>query len=469
MFGFRPIALFTLLSGVSVVPTAHEDSTMVRMLPANAILRGMILAALLTAAVVVTGADRAVKNIRIIYTNDTVGYVEPCGCGGMYRGGLSRRVTAIARLVKENPNCVVVDSGNLSDTAANLEIVAAVMSEMKYDAVGIGEMDRRYAEEFFKWTSEKKLTVLDTAPSTQAHVVPYLVKQVGGVKVGVVSFGVGSTAENWFDVRRKFYSAYRAARDASDVLILLDQGGIATKDWLGVNAARLGAPDIVIGGIPNSVMPKEEVVGRTHIVPTSVQGKDIGVIDVKIAPGRDIEMTVQRVAIDRTIPEGEATSDKIREFVSRPGRELSMPTPQPGRDSSGGDVRPSEKHYYPPEICKSCHTAQYEDWRKTKHARAMKVLVDRDRVIPDCLRCHSEAFRQTQKPPNGADAGVGCFTCHINALPHGMEGPGSTADTKVEPAGCLTCHTKDRSPAYDEKAYFPKVRHTESSGKPIPR
>ena len=40
------------------------------------------------------------KKIRLIYSNDTYGYLEPCGCGGVNEGGLARRATLIARFVK---------------------------------------------------------------------------------------------------------------------------------------------------------------------------------------------------------------------------------------------------------------------------------------------------------------------------------------------------------------------------------
>jgi predicted CXXCH cytochrome family protein len=61
--------------------------------------------------------------------------------------------------------------------------------------------------------------------------------------------------------------------------------------------------------------------------------------------------------------------------------------------------------------------------------------------------------------PANALGGVDCSTCHHEALPHGMERKDITRKTKVSPKLCLNCHTKERSPDYDEEMYFPMVTH----------
>ena len=56
-------------------------------------------------------------------------------------------------------------------------------------------------------------------------------------------------------------------------------------------------------------------------------------------------------------------------------------------------------------------------------------------------------------------AGVECATCHMKSLPHNMDRKNSSIRVKVDPKLCLDCHTKDRSPSYNVKTYFPKVVH----------
>ena len=47
----------------------------------------------------------------------------------------------LAKLTKENPDCVIVDSGNLTNTTDKLELIAGLMSAWKCDAVGVGILD----------------------------------------------------------------------------------------------------------------------------------------------------------------------------------------------------------------------------------------------------------------------------------------------------------------------------------------
>jgi hypothetical protein len=327
---------------------------------------------------------------------------------------------------------------------------------MRYDAVGIGEVDSGFADDYFKATAAYDLKVVDTTSVDGSSVAPYLIKKMSGVKVGVVSFGktANGMGKSQSDLRQPFRDAYLEARRQSDVLVLLDQGGIATKEWLEGEATHLGAPDIVIGGVVNSVMPKERIIGKTHIVPTSVHGKLIGVADISIISGQPFALAVQMVPVDKSVPEDEPVRKQIGDFLTTPRHSvitaLNFQPPEAGEES----------RYYDPASCKTCHPSEYEDWRKTDHARALKTLTLKDRLIPECLQCHSEEFRQTSKVGIlSAAAGVECATCHAAALPHGTDGPVTKATHKVDPKICLECHTIERSPDYDEKTYLPMVSH----------
>lgn len=258
------------------------------------------------------------KSIRVVYTNDTVGYLEPCSCGGRYLGGLSRRATAIADLVSENPSCLIVDSGNISNTWANLNIVADLMAQMRYDAVGIGVLDRNMADEFFNSTRKYGLKVIDTNTELSNLTRPYVLKAINGIKVGVVSYGFClHDAASPKDSLQMFYRNYKTARDNSDLLILLDQGGLVTGDWQKQWGNRLGNPDIVIAGASKMPLSKEEIIGKTHIVPTSVQGRSIGVIDVEMGDKNRTAMVVRQITIDKSIPEDANISQQISDFTKR--------------------------------------------------------------------------------------------------------------------------------------------------------
>ncbi|MCE5322927.1 hypothetical protein LLG46_06390 [bacterium] len=343
------------------------------------------------------------------------------------------------------------------------------MSQMQYDAVGIGMNDLRLRDKFFSALESKKITVLDAGPSADKSAKPYIVKIVNGVKIGIVSFGVTPQTDDEFQVRKARYVAYKSARDASDILIVLDQSGTINKDWLSRNGSKFGEPDIVVGGLANMSKGKPEVVGRTYLCPTSIQGKFLGVADIEYEKGLEPKISVRKLSLGTNYAEDEAVLKLVKGEREQAVKTIGQPASvQVTRSSSlsGKALPPADRRpYYPPQLCKTCHVQEYEDWLKSGHANALKTLVDAKRTVPECLTCHSEMYRRLGQWVAKSDgtAGVECATCHLDSLPHGLERMNVKNKTKVDPGMCLSCHTKEKSPEYDEKTYFPKTVHAVAS------
>ncbi|NLN79738.1 MAG: hypothetical protein GX141_12585, partial [Armatimonadetes bacterium] len=64
------------------------------------------------------------------------------------------------------------------------------MSKLNYSAIGLGAGDARLGGEFISKAKANKLAVVDSSGSKDTRIDPYLVKNVGGVKIGIVSFGM---------------------------------------------------------------------------------------------------------------------------------------------------------------------------------------------------------------------------------------------------------------------------------------
>ncbi|MCL5104983.1 MAG: hypothetical protein M1133_12835 [Armatimonadetes bacterium] len=356
-----------------------------------------------------------------------------------------------------------MESGNLSNAPDKLDIIASIMSELHYDAVGLGMYDLQLGDTYYQ-KIDKKLKVLDAAPGAAKSSMPYMIRNVDGVRVGIISFGGVRPGLDDFAVRRSFYGAYKAARDGSDILILLDQANWTNKDWLERNLNRLGAPDVVIGGAAKMGMLQDEVIGKTHIVPTSYQGKCIGVCDVEVTPGQEPKIATRKITLDTSIVEDPILVDRIRRVLyPNQARVASMPVASQGAQKVIQPVAPGQ--YYPSIVCRTCHSTQYDDWAKTKHAKAIKTLADEGKMVSECLTCHSEKYRRSGSLliDTSGPGGVDCATCHMNAIPHGAERKNVTGRTKVAPMVCLECHTKDRSPNYNPQTYFPMVTHPTSA------
>ncbi len=217
----------------------------------------------------------------------------------------------------------------------------------------------------------------------------------------------------------------------------------------------IGAPDIVVPGMWRAI-GQEQVVGDTHVMPPLYQSKQLGVVDVEFTPGQSLKISSRSVALNKQFPEDVQVAKRVADAVI--GTNVAPRVTEETASTSRVDAKP----YYPSLGCRACHQRQYDDWVTTKHATALKTLVDRNRARADCLPCHSEMWRTRNQyvATPGQAAGVECATCHANVLPHGMERKGATVHVRVDPKLCVTCHTKDRSPMYDEKTYLPRVAHS---------
>ena len=369
----------------------------------------------------------------------------------------------IDRLVKENPNCVIVDSGGQSDSVEHIDLIADVLCQLKYDCLGVDLSDLELGEPFFKAMSARKIPILFAGPEPVASTVPYIVRNVDGVRVGVVSFGgVKPPGVNGhtYAVRKALYSAFKSAREESDLLIVLDQATTVARDWLARNARRLGSPDVWISRHAHYSYAQADVYGTTTIAGTVSEGKLVGVVDIEFTPGSAPKIACQLIALNDSIADDAAIVARVNQVLGKPNTETTAVAAQP-------TTQPPVERSPSPETCKSCHIKQYEDWASSAHARAFDRVAAKNRAKPECLTCHSERYRTTKDAPAAvaAKSGIGCATCHIGSLPHDVERRTVATRIKVDAKSCLECHTPEKSPDYDEKVYFPRVAHTGASVK----
>ncbi|MCB9528502.1 MAG: cytochrome c family protein [Myxococcales bacterium] len=118
--------------------------------------------------------------------------------------------------------------------------------------------------------------------------------------------------------------------------------------------------------------------------------------------------------------------------------------------------------YIGAEQCKSCHPAEYAQWKATPHARASAALGPDERRDARCTGCHATA----------AEAGlwgVQCESCHgpgrhywpdfIMRDAHLARAAG--LQSGAEPSICRGCHTADapRIVPFDTETALDRVRH----------
>ena len=153
----------------------------------------------------VATADETV--ITILHTNDTHSQIDPLPDNDQNagKGGVARRATLVKRIRKENPNTLLVDAGDAFQGTPYFnfykgEVEYKSMSAIGYDAGTLGnhEFDNgvdtlaaalRFATfDIVSSNYDVKGTPLET------RVKPYVVKTVGGIRVGLFGLGISPVA-----------------------------------------------------------------------------------------------------------------------------------------------------------------------------------------------------------------------------------------------------------------------------------
>jgi 5'-nucleotidase len=145
--------------------------------------------------------------ITILHTNDTHSQIDPLPANdrnaGM--GGVARRATLVKRIRKENPNTLVIDAGDVLQGTPYFnfykgEVEYKAMSAIGYDLGTLGnhEFDNgvealaaalKFANfDLVSANYDVKGTVLES------KVKRYVVKTLGGIRVGLFGLGVSPTA-----------------------------------------------------------------------------------------------------------------------------------------------------------------------------------------------------------------------------------------------------------------------------------
>lgn len=174
-----------------------------RLPPAFPVLTTLLLALALFVIAVGQEAPKRV-HITILGTTDLHGNIYPIDyyTDKADNRGLAKIATLIKRVRKENPNALLVDSGDTiqgtpsqyfhnKKNNAPRDPMMLVMSSLHYDAMAVGNheynfglqvLEKARSEAEFPWLSAN---TYKTGPET-THYKPYVVKEVSGVRVGIL-------------------------------------------------------------------------------------------------------------------------------------------------------------------------------------------------------------------------------------------------------------------------------------------
>lgn len=148
-------------------------------------------------------ASAAETVITILHTNDTHSQIDPLPDNDKNagKGGVARRATLVKRIRKENPNTLLVDSGDVLQGTPYFnfykgEVEYKAMSAIGYDAGNLG--NHEFDNGVDALAAALKFANFDIVSANydvkgtalEGRVKPYVVKTVGGIRVGLFGMGI---------------------------------------------------------------------------------------------------------------------------------------------------------------------------------------------------------------------------------------------------------------------------------------
>ncbi len=259
------------------------------------------------------------KDITILFTGETHAMLYHCNCPKEPDGGVSRRAALIKEIRSKHPDAILVDSGSffaggLQDeytlntdldqerTLVNLK----AMGIMQYDAINLGDDEFNFGREFFeKAISENKLPLV-SANIKADQVLPFMIKDVSGVKAGIIGLsGLSGSAKAGGIIFEEPLIALKEAvselkKQKTDLIILLSRLGEEEDLKLIKEVAGI---DVVVVGRSRKDEKIASQEGPTFLIRPAWQGRRLGKIILSFENGKIIKGEAEEIRL----------SDKIKD------------------------------------------------------------------------------------------------------------------------------------------------------------
>jgi 5'-nucleotidase / UDP-sugar diphosphatase len=283
------------------------------------------------------GEDR--MQLTILHTNDIHGHVTSWRgwegeLAGRNLGGFDRLATAVARARNDAKNVLLLDAGDtIGDTfvaaSSRGKALIDLMNEVGYDAMTLGNHEPDFGMEVLHQRIEEArfdvvaANVVNTG-SKQLFTKPYILRSVGGVKVGILGIAYPNTP---LTTARKNVAGYefRPAREtAAEYIPKLRAEGAAivvVLSHLGLSADKklaeaVSGIDVIVGGHSHNRMKEPLRVEQAIIVHSGAHLSDLGRVDLEIEGGKVIAARSQLITLDNAlVPSNDAVGRKVAQYT----------------------------------------------------------------------------------------------------------------------------------------------------------
>ncbi|MGH2628543.1 MAG: hypothetical protein ACRDHY_18050, partial [Anaerolineales bacterium] len=146
-------------------------------------------------------AGKPLRTATLVYTGETTGYLENCGCKSNQSGGVARRATVLERMRQRHPDALILDAGEAflrPKTQAELDFLSnqeqslylRTVDFMKYQAMAVASTELMFGLEHFRAQTRDIATPYLSANIRKDGklIAPAsLVRRSGGMRAGIIS------------------------------------------------------------------------------------------------------------------------------------------------------------------------------------------------------------------------------------------------------------------------------------------
>ena len=348
------------------------------------------------------------------------------------------------------------------------------------DAVGLADRDLRFGISFLKAQIKRTqlpmvcANLIDKKTRTTA-IQPYLIKQIGTVKVGFfglmsdkVDLGLSrdSLAVDEPQATAKRVVAELRKKGATAVVLLSQLGKVESEDLV----TAIDGIDVVIVGRNVPMLQKGRLIKSTVACYGGEQGQYMGRTILTLNSAKKVTSGDNDVfVLGPEVGEKPEIATIVKEFEDKFNERLAKAQKEQAAKQLASASQDAPDRYVGSEVCQRCHVAEGEQWKTTKHSHAWQTLVDAKKdATPDCVPCHVVGYQK----PGGFESGaatpkmvnVGCENCHGMGSQHEAF---AAVPQKVTEATCRSCHTSTNSPTFDFATYSPHIMHNFTGTLPV--
>jgi len=403
------------------------------------------------------------KAFTIVWSYDTSGQIEPCGCSSNMLGGLSRRATLIEQLSAQGA-VLSIEGGHLLAAENSFQlfkgvIIVKALNEAGYDAMLLGLGEARLGV-----SGIEQLAEVAEFPLISANLVlderpwpaPAVVMTVAGNHALITGVSQPELADANLPAGTGFSPAAEALdevldsyTDGATIIIVCLEGN---SDWVAEMADKYAdRADLFLTG--DRSLDAHELARAAAAESGELSGDwELPNLAFHTSPPRLNTWGLGRyLGVIRIKPayQGWAVAGENRSIARQLVPDESIET------IINHDYKPHLVEYFadfaaelvqdyiPPEKCGGCHADEYQIYQVTAHSRSAESLAAQGRLYdPDCISCHVVYDPETDQLHS-----INCIWCHTNIkwnhewqAMEGLVSAPAKPVAKYLPEYCLICH-----------------------------